>query len=417
MKVAAANLQHPLIRPVVIDARDGFSPDEIAVMVVITSPALRALRAQRGVARAQLLQAGLLPNPQLSASFDRVDARGDPTLVNGDSLGVSWDVTALLAHGDVKAAARATADALDLSIAWQEWQASQEARMRAFRLWSLEQRLPWARDVESDRAEALEETRRAVQQRLSPAPDLTPANDAWRRAQADRLALEQQILVDRSALNLALGQPVDEPLQLHLDDGFPALPENALAQALDGLPTRRLDLAALKLGYASQEATLRAAVKAQFPRLDVSLSRARDTSDVHTHSIGVTLDLPLFDRGQGQIAVARATRQQLFEEYVARVAEARSEVGQIIAQITATRAELGAIDATLPALEQLAASFARALAGHSVTPAAYRDARDTLATRRIEQSQLQQSLLELEVGLETVTGQPLLNRRVAAASP
>src|SRR5579862_8282142 len=64
VKIAAAKIDHPLLKPIVIDGRDGFSPDEIAVMVVIVSPELRALRDQRGVANAQVLQAGILPNPQ-----------------------------------------------------------------------------------------------------------------------------------------------------------------------------------------------------------------------------------------------------------------------------------------------------------------------------------------------------------------
>ena len=69
-----------------IDGRDGFTPDELAVMAVIVSPGLRALRDQRGVAQAQVLQAGLLPNPQLGYTFDQQHGNHDPTLVNGNRL-------------------------------------------------------------------------------------------------------------------------------------------------------------------------------------------------------------------------------------------------------------------------------------------------------------------------------------------
>ena len=65
VKVAASQLKHPLLAPIVIDGRGGFTPEEVAVMVVVVSPDLRALRDQRGVAEAQILQAGILPNPQL----------------------------------------------------------------------------------------------------------------------------------------------------------------------------------------------------------------------------------------------------------------------------------------------------------------------------------------------------------------
>ena len=44
------------------------SVSAIAVLAVQNDPDLRATRAQHGVAQAQLLQAGLLPNPQLNAA-------------------------------------------------------------------------------------------------------------------------------------------------------------------------------------------------------------------------------------------------------------------------------------------------------------------------------------------------------------
>ena len=75
VKIAAARLQHPLLAPLVIDGRGGYSPDEIAVMVVVLSPELRALRDQRGVAQAQVLQAGILPNPQIAYAVDNPHGR------------------------------------------------------------------------------------------------------------------------------------------------------------------------------------------------------------------------------------------------------------------------------------------------------------------------------------------------------
>ena len=90
IRVAAAALKHPLLAPLTIDGRDGFTPDEIALMTVITSPRLRALRDQRGVAQAQVLQAGLLPNPQFGYTLDQQVGNNDPLLINGGSGGLNW---------------------------------------------------------------------------------------------------------------------------------------------------------------------------------------------------------------------------------------------------------------------------------------------------------------------------------------
>lgn len=415
VKIAAEKLSHPLLGPMLIDGRGGFTPDEIAVMAVVASPRLRALRDQGGVARAQVVQAGILPNPQLGATLDQLHggnaATLDPTLINGRSLGLSWEVTSLLTHHDNVAAARATAGALDLSIAWQEWQAAQEARLRAFRLLSLEQRLPLAREIEDDLAQNVKLIQRALALGQKTTSDLTLATTAWTQAQADRLTLVQQLNADRAALNLALGQPADTPLRLKSSpSNIAAITFGGAAPLLEGLEKRRLDLVALRLGYESEEATLRAAVKAQFPKIGLSFAKANDTSDVRTRSFGVTLDLPLFDRNQGQIAVGRATRQQLFDEYVARVAEARAEVSQALADLTGTRVQIQAVSESLPDLEQLAGALEQAFQSGNVDVLAYRGARDALATRRIELSRLQQSFVELEIALEIATGRPQLDR-------
>lgn len=411
IKISAGQLKHPLLQPLLIDGRDGFSPDEIAVMVVIVSPQLRALRDQRGVAQAQVLQAGILPNPQLGYSLDQPHGNNVPGLVNGRSLGLSWDFTALLGRQDRVASTKTGAEALDLSIAWQEWQTAQDARLRAFRLLSLRTRLPLLRTVEADLTDTLTALKKAAALGHKTAIDVTAAGEAWIAAQTSRLATEQEYLAERAALNLALGQSADAEIVLKPAALFPELPpDTTAATLLEGLEKRRLDLVALTLGYESQEASLRAAVKAQFPKIGLSLAKTNDTSDVRTRTFGVTVDLPLFDRNQGNVASALATRQQLFDEYVARVAEARAEVILILGKLTAARTQLRSNAEALPELEHLVASFEKALETRNADLSAYRDARSLLTTRRLEQSNLQQETLDLAVALELATGRPLLNR-------
>lgn len=409
VKVAAEKISHPLLRPLAIDGRDGFTPDEIAVMTVIASPRLRAARDARGVVQAQVVQAGLLPNPQLGYTLDQQHGNNDPALINGESLGLSWEVTALLGYRDRLAGAKATAAALDLDLAWQEWQAAQAARLAAFRVMSLEARLPLARDTETWLAEALALAKKARALGHRTISDLAVTTEAWSLAQDARLALEQELTAQRLALNLALGQPAGAPLKLRAA-GRSDLPAGAdsAAALLDGLETRRLDLVALTLGYESSEAALRAAVKAQFPKIGLSFAKAHDTSDVHTRSFGLTADVPLFDRNQGQIAAGTATRQQLFDEYVARVAEARAEVVQILANLSSVRTQLLTLERELPELESIAAALDRAMQSRNGDAQMWRDARGALLARRSEKARLRQDVLELGIALEIATGRPLL---------
>ncbi len=412
VRVAAAALKHPLLAPLAIDGRDGFTPDEVALMTVLTSPRLRALRDQRGVAQAQVVQAGLLPNPQLGYTLDQQHGNSDPALINGGSVGLSWEATSLLGYRDRVAAAKSTVGALDLDIAWQEWQAAQAARLAAYRVLSLEARLPLARETEADLADALALAKKAHALGYRTTADLAAAAESWSLAQDARFAVEQELTAQQLGLALALGLPAAAPLRLKAGADFPELPAGAdtAAWLLDGLEKRRLDLVALTLGYESAEASLRAAVKAQFPRIGLSFSKANDTSNVRTRGYGVTVDLPLFDRNQGRIAAGAASRQQLFDEYVARVAEARAEVVQILANLSVARAQLRTLDAELPDLEQLAAALDRAMQTRNADAQAVRDAHGTLLARRAEQAKMQQDVLELGVALEIATGRPLLTR-------
>jgi outer membrane protein TolC len=419
VRVAAARIKHPLLAPIVIDGRGGYTPDEIAVMVVVVSPELRALRDQRGVAQAQVVQAGILPNPQLGYSVDRPNGIYNPAVVSGRSLGLSWEVTSLLTRHDQLGSARAGAKAIDLSVAWEEWQAAQDARLRAFRILSLERRLPLAKSIEVSMEDTLALTKKAVALGLKTTADMTVAVEAWSQAQNARFDLEQQFVAERAALNLGLGMaPADRvPLKYPVPDASLALgPVPEADYLLQGLEERRLDLIALRYGYESEEASLRAAVIAQFPKIGLSVNKANDTTPIYTRGLGVTVDLPIFDRNQGQIAMGQATRQQLFDEYVARVAEARSEVEKVIENLATARAQLATVEASLPDLATLVSSYETALASRNSDELAYRDARAALATRQMERDVLQQQVLELVVALEISTGRTSIEPNFARDS-
>jgi outer membrane protein TolC len=419
VRVAAARIKHPLLAPIVIDGRGGYTPDEIAVMVVVVSPELRALRDQRGVAQAQVVQAGILPNPQLGYSVDRPNGIYNPAVVSGRSLGLSWEVTSLLTRHDQLGSAWAGAKAIDLSVAWEEWQAAQDARLRAFRILSLERRLPLAKSIEVSMEDTLALTKKAVALGLKTTADMTVAVEAWSQAQNARFDLEQQFVAERAALNLGLGMaPADRvPLKYPVPDASLALgPVPEADYLLQGLEERRLDLIALRYGYESEEASLRAAVIAQFPKIGLSVNKANDTTPIYTRGLGVTVDLPIFDRNQGQIAMGQATRQQLFDEYVARVAEARSEVEKVIENLATARAQLATVEASLPDLATLVSSYETALASRNSDELAYRDARAALATRQMERDVLQQQVLELVVALEISTGRTSIEPNFARDS-
>lgn len=403
--VEAQRLEHPLLQPLQIDLRDGLSPDEAALLAVLIHPRLRAIRDQRGVATAQLLQAGLLPNPQFSYNLDVPTGGSTAGTVNAFGFGLGWDLQALLTRQAQIDAAQARLQAVSLDIAWQEWQVAQASKQHAWRLLFLAQQVALARASMQGLQENLALVRQAVAQGVKTARELAAAETAFQQASITVLTLQQQQGQERLALNRSLGLPPDRDLPLQTDIMPPVwhtLP--AAAQLVDQLATRRLDLVALHMGYASQEARVRAAIRAQFPKITIGLAGARDTGNVITTGFAVSLELPFFDRNQGYIALERATRQQLFDEYIARLFDARAEVVRLLTAMQAVKAQIEASAATLPTLERLVHTYATAVQEGNADLLSYYDARTALGTQRIVLVQHQQQLVELGIALEIQAG-------------
>jgi len=407
VRLEAEKIQHPLIKPLLFNDRDGLSPEEAAVMAVIVNPQLRAIRDQRGLASAQLLQAGILPNPQISYSLDFPSGANPGGLVNAYGLGMSWEITSLIARSAKINAAKAHVTSVDLDIAWQEWQVAQAAKLHVYRLASARQQLDLAREIEKGLEENSSLIQKAAAMHNKTDIDLAAAEASRQQAQAARLALEREVNTERLGLNVALGLPPDQEVMLQ-DTINPSLMmanhHPTSAELLNTLEDHRLDLLALKTGYQSQESTLRAAIRSQFPKINLGFTRSRDTSDITTSGFGATFDLPFFDRNQGQIALEKATRQQLFDEYVARVAEARAEVIRIVSDSESVQRQVNAAEETVPALERLVKAYEKALSNGNADILSYYETRNNLTTKRLEIIKLQQDLTDLSVALEIASG-------------
>lgn len=134
LSIQAAQIKHPLLKPIPFNIQDDLSPDEAAILAVLRNPELRAARDRHGIARAQLLQAGLLPNPTLSYNFAALSGGLDQGKVTGFGFGLGWEVTSLITQSNKITAAEAEQQAVDLQITWQEWQIAQAAKTAAYKL-------------------------------------------------------------------------------------------------------------------------------------------------------------------------------------------------------------------------------------------------------------------------------------------
>ncbi|MEA2709601.1 MAG: outer membrane protein heavy metal efflux system [Phycisphaerales bacterium] len=422
LQAKASQLTHPILKPLTIDLARGVSPDEAAVIAVIVNPQLRAERDQRGIAAAQLLQAGLLPNPQLVGGLDIPYDSSPPDNFTGYSIGPEWEITSLITRDARRRAASSVAKSVALDVAWKEWQVAQEARAAAYDVLALEAQLAAAREAHQQFAENLAVVRRTFDRHDATLLDLSAAETSARDAhvvvvEQERALVRQRLIVRRS---LGFG-PQDAAIAIHADSGSGELPSRLdppkVGELLAGLESRRLDLVALKRGYDSQDATLRAAVLAQFPKITLGLNAAADTGNVKTIGIGVSADLPIFDRNQGNIRIESATRQKLFDEYAARTFAARWEIATAVTDIETANVQIAVVEAAIPALDQLVRAYESALRQGHVDILSYYTARGALAQKRIDVVKLKQQLIASWVALELASGQYLPMRAATATSP
>ena len=393
LAIDAAAIKHPLLAPVRLNLRDGISPDEAAVLAVLLNPTLRAARNLRAIAAAQLIQAGILPNPQLTGSIDSVIGGSTLGTQTGFGYGASWDARALLAASPRRTGAKAEVRSVRLDIAWQEWQIALAAETAVWDFLALQFQVAQAREIDQSFNENLSLVQKAEAAHAKTVLDSAAAEAASQTAHGTLLSLQQDFEQRRLALNKSIGFPPAYRVapQTNLD-----LPSRvrvpSTARLLDGLEERRLDLLALKRGFESQDAKLRVAIIEQFPKINLGFSRANDTSNVHTLGPAVAIDLPIFDRNQGQIAIEKATRQKLFDEYTARVFDAHAAIANAAANIESLTRQIEAAERALPALRRLVATYQDALNQGNADVLSYYTARTNLAQKQIDLLKLKQQL-------------------------
>ncbi|WP_407669103.1 TolC family protein [Paraburkholderia mimosarum] len=383
------------------DPSDGLDIVEVSMLAVANNPDLKLARDDLGIARAQAFAAGLLPDPQLSISSDYPGAAGYMRAFN---YGLSMDVMAIVTRGANKKSADASVAKTDLGLLWQEWQVVAQAKQLFLKARLQNETLPLLqqqRDLTRTRYERMAEARRdgnLTEDALTAA--LTAYSDARKQYTDAQRAAEQT----HHDLNALLGLAPDVQLVLKGDDDAAPVDDATIDEAVAALPKRRPDLLALQAGYEAQEEKYRAAILSQFPSLSVGFVRARDTSEIYTSGFQVSLSLPIFNRNQGNVAIEKATRQRLRDEYQNRLNQAHADVAHLRADTAILARELEQTEAALPGVDSDARDAAQAWADHDLAFGAYADAQSAALTKRVEVATLRESLAEQRVALQALLG-------------
>lgn len=398
----AAAIRRSYLTPTTIDLAAPLDPNAIATLAVIANPDLKAQRVRAGVSDAQLFAARLLPDPTLSVGASKVLSGPDPLLDLANALG--FDIQALRTHGVRIAAARAQAGQVRLDLAWAEWQTAGQARIQAARIQGLERRVALAA-ASRDAARSLADRTLRAAGRGDLLPDQVQAARlaAFNAAELVRTA-ERDLAAARFELTRLIGLPPSYRLTLAAVVAPPPPPEAAVLFAF--ARDTRSDLAALREGYAAQEAIVHRAVLEQFPTLALTINANRDSAGNALFGPAIDFTLPLWNRNRGGIAVERATREALKTEYDARLFQTRAEIAAAVGGIAVARRQRAAALHDLPAVQRFATASRRAADRGDLAPATAETAEQALRDTQTLVAQTDQDIAEQTIALELLTGAP-----------
>ncbi len=376
----------------------------VITLAVFNDPDLNAARLQAGVADAQMLQAGLLPDPVVSGGVAR------SALHTGYDIGLSEDLKALITRGAARAAAKAHEHQVNLEILWQEWQVAEKARELFIQLRANDQLRHALTTICALLADRSRQDEIALKRNNMTADTVSTDLAALTRADAQLRQLQLYDNLMRHQLNQLLGLKPDAQLHLVGRSASRPISHDQFQAAITTLPRRRADLLALQAGYQSQEQSLREAVLAQFPAMSAGVQQARDPVEgVNTIGVTVNLALPIFNRNRGQIALQRATRAVLYQTYQARLDQAVGEADQIWQAAQVMAHQLQDMDARLPATKKIAAAAEQNFRQGNLSGLSYVSLRFNFLAQQAQDIRLRAALNRAHAALLTLLGLPFDN--------
>jgi cobalt-zinc-cadmium efflux system outer membrane protein len=310
---------------------DELTLDEAVAIALVNNHELRAALAGAGIARADLVQAGLLENPSFGFSWRDGDAGIEREFsVFQDFLGV-FTLAArrnLAAHELERARLEVAQQALDLIAQVKQTHYALVADRQAMELYS----------------QVLDATEAAAElaARQYRAGTLSLREQALHQSFHAQAALEgaraeARFGVDRERLNRLLGlwgADTAWTLPERLPDIPAALPEGAALESR--AVSRRLDLAAHRKGVEAVNLALDYTRQARWlSALGIGFKIKRDTDGTYARGPAIELGLPLFDRGQARLARLQAELQQAEAHYAQRAVDVRAEVREAFTRMQA----------------------------------------------------------------------------------
>lgn len=307
------------------DATDGLSLEELITLGVTFNPGLAASRAEIDVTDAQLVQAGLLPDPTIGWDLNEGNLQVALPLLRPDERDARQEVA-----GGRRAQARG-------ELLRAEWRLARDVNLATLELLGVRHRALLNAELErvADHTQEFFERAQSLGAATGLEREMAAIQAADTRLRTVRLQVEERLA--EQALNALLGLPPESRLTLEPSVVLPAAvsrPTSSAQELTERALRVRPDLQALLAAYQQAEGELWLAVAQQWPLL----------------SIGTTIQFTpgLFsDFNDPAIRTARLERERMARRVEAAVHEIRAEVHDAVAALEQSRLSLELLERDL----------------------------------------------------------------------
>ena len=354
---------------------------------ILRSPTLVGFGYEVRAAEARVLQAGLLPNPELEAEMENVTGSGD--LDDGEGA----ETTALISQlfqlgGDRRARRRVAAAERDLA-GWayeaQRIGVVSDVATRYYRLLAVQGRLALARETEALAEELYQSVTRQIEAGEVAGVERYRAEVALARVRLQTRRVERELSSARHLLAATWG--ATDPAFTEASGELGELDEmpgrGRMLEAVVDSP----DLARFAAEVARQRAGIDLARAEGVPDLTLAAGAKylRESDDVGL-VVGAGIPLPLFDRNQGNVLAARAELARTLTQQRAAEVIARTAVVVAYEELAAAYDEAASLrDELIPAAERSYAAVQEAYRQGQVSTLEVLDAQRTLIELKQEQ--------------------------------
>jgi outer membrane protein, heavy metal efflux system len=307
-----------------VDPVNGLSLEQAIARAIEREPSLRAARSQVEMAQGTKIQASLRPNP--SVSFERREEPGGTDHLT--QLGVEWPLELFRRSGRIAVADREVAIA-QLAVADRERVLAADVRGRYGDVLATIRDLALFDEIVAATQNQFDLLRSRVEQGASPPLERDLLDVEFRRVQAERLLQAARTETAVFELKRVLGMKADATLTVR--ETFEALVqrESAVSPQVRDMSTTveqradvreaaaRIDTAVAKIDRAQSEGRFDVSLFGNYMRMDSGFPQRgfapdggleRVRGQFSYWSAGAMVTIPVLNRNQGAVAVARAER-------------------------------------------------------------------------------------------------------------